>query len=384
MRILFVCMQYIHSARWINQLKDTHHEIYVFDCLDREIHPDLQWTNYLTNWSKRKLPYIKGEDRVRKKLPNTYKKIEGFLKVTASEKLVEVIHEIQPDLVHSLEMQSESYPLINVRKKLKFKWLYSCWGNDIFYYKDLPSHQKKVKECVEKIDYFFVECERDKNLIQEMKINATFLGTDFPGGGGYDFSNYLDFRKPNAKRNLIIIKGYEHTFGRALSVLKAIEEVVDEVQGYDIYVYSAHQSVIDKIEKLNAQFNLNIEYSSRFNQISHEELLEKFGSAKVAIGNNISDGIPNTLLETLILGAFPIQSNPGGVTEEYITHGENGFLITQPEDSFEISELIKAALSDNNLVENASRINRIKIENLDGEKVRRRVLAAYQKIEEAL
>ncbi len=66
MKILFVCQQYIHSARWINQLKDSNHEIFVFDCLDRPVHEELSWTNYIGNWSKRKLPYIKGEDRLKK------------------------------------------------------------------------------------------------------------------------------------------------------------------------------------------------------------------------------------------------------------------------------------------------------------------------------
>ena len=54
MKILFICQQYIHSARWINQLKNSGHEIFLFDCLDKPIHEDLLWTNYTTNWCKRK------------------------------------------------------------------------------------------------------------------------------------------------------------------------------------------------------------------------------------------------------------------------------------------------------------------------------------------
>ena len=126
-------MQYIHSARWINQLKDSEHEIFLFDCLDMPIHEDLKWTKYTDNWSHRKLTYIKGEFWLEKNFPFLFSKIEPFLKVTASEKLKELIKEIKPDLVHSLEMQSETYPLLKVRRDINFKWAYSCWGNDVFF-----------------------------------------------------------------------------------------------------------------------------------------------------------------------------------------------------------------------------------------------------------
>ncbi len=79
MRILFVCQQYIHAARWINQLKESGHEIYVFDCLDMPIHKDLRWTNYITNWQKRKVPYIKGENFLKNKFPAVYKNIIPLL-----------------------------------------------------------------------------------------------------------------------------------------------------------------------------------------------------------------------------------------------------------------------------------------------------------------
>lgn len=64
------------------------------------------------------------------------------------------------------------------------------------------------------------------------------------------------------------------------------------------------------------------------------------GQSIVYIGNNISDGIPNTVLEAMIMGAFPIQSNPGGATAEIIEEGNNGFLIHNPEDIEEIKKLI--------------------------------------------
>jgi hypothetical protein len=384
MKILFVCLQYIHSARWIKQLQDSEHEIFIFDCLDKPIHSDLLWANYITNWSKRKIPYLKGEYFLEKKTPKIYRFIEPVLKVTASEKLLTLIKEIQPDLVHSLEMQSETYPLIEVRKKIHFNWAYSCWGNDIYFYKNLDFHKEKIKKSLEHIDYCFLECKRDKQLIKSIHKKSRIIGTRFPGGGGYDIKKYEAYSRPLKDRNLIIIKGYEHKFGRALNVLNSLELIIDVIKLYDVYVYSAHEIVIDKIKQLNSVYGINIKYSSRYNQISQIELFDKFGKAIIAIGNNISDGIPNTLLEAIISGAFPIQSNPGGATEEYITHKENGLLINDPNNVKEISELIKKAIQSPKLLKNASLINANLTEDLEYDKIRKKVLDSYKEIELSL
>jgi hypothetical protein len=52
--------------------------------------------------------------------------------------------------------------------------------------------------------------------------------------------------------------------------------------------------------------------------ISNSEVLEIMGQSVLHIGNSISDGMPNALLEAMGMGAFPIQSNPGKVSEEVI------------------------------------------------------------------
>lgn len=383
MKILFVCQQYIHAARWIGQLKEAGHEIHVFDCLDREIHPELLWTTYYTNWSKRKLPNLKGEYFLEKKMPSVYSKIAPYLKVTASEKLEELIKEIKPDLVHSLEMQSQTYPLLKVRKKIHFNWAYFSWGSDLYLYQNNASHQQKIKEVLSKVNYLFIDNSRDIKLAKSLDYKGETMPV-FPGGGGYSLEEYKQYLKPVSERKLIIIKGYHHWAGRALSVLNALEILIETIKNYEIYVYSAHDLVIDKIDELNLKYNLNIKYSSRKNEITHQALLEKFGSAKIAIGNSISDGIPNTLLEAIILGAFPIQSNPGGASEDYILDGKNGFLINNPENSEEISKIIYKALKDDEMLEKAFLMNQQIAEQLEYKTIKTSVLKNYAKIESEL
>lgn len=383
MKILFICQQYIHSARWINQLKNSGHEIFLFDCLDKPIHEELLWTNYTTNWSKRKISPIKGEYFLEKKAPFLFEFIQPYLKVTASEKLYELIEQIKPDLVHSLEMQSETYPLLKVREKLNFNWAYSSWGSDLYLYQNEKAHRVKIKNVLAKLNYLFVDNQRDNLLAEKLGFQNSKTGI-FPGGGGYKLNKCLPYIKPLSSRNTILIKGYHHWAGRALQVLEALDLLPDIIKKHDIYVYSAHDCVVEKIKELNKKHSISIEYSSRFKQISHEELLAVFGKSIISIGNSISDGIPNSLLEAIILGAFPIQSNPGNVSEEYIQQGKNGFLISNPEDVSEIAILIEKALNNNQLLQEAFEMNQKISQTIDFDVVKNNVLKAYAKIENEL
>jgi len=381
MKILFVAMQYIHSARWIHQLKDSHHEIYLFDCLDSPIHPDLQWTNYTTNWSKRKIKPLKGETFLKKQLPSLSEKIQPFLKVTAAEKLQVLIQEIQPDVVHSMELQSESYPLIQVRKKIKFNWICSTWGSDIYYFSKESFHQKRIQNVLKNVNFLFTDNLRDISLAKKYGFNGKALGS-FPGGGGFEVRE--DFIQPIKNRNLILVKGYHHWAGRALNALKALETHLELIKNHQIHVYAAHPNVIAEIERLQNEHDLEITYTARGIEESHESLLQKFGQARIAIGISITDGIPNTLLEAMIYGAFPIQTNPGKVSEEYVTHKKNGWLIENAENHQEISEAIKQGLTNEELRSKAFEFNKNYRVSLSYQHIQQKVLEAYKTIEETL
>lgn len=381
MKILFVAMQYIHAVRWINQLKESNHEIYLFDCLDRPIHENLQWTNYTTNWSKRKIKPLKGETFLKKHFPNLNEKVQPLLKVTASEKLKELIQKIKPDVVHSMELQSESYPLIKVRKQLKFNWICSTWGSDIYHYYKESFHKKRIDTLLNQVDFLFTDNLRDIGLAKKYGFKGKALGS-FPGGGGFVVKEA--FIQPVQNRKLILVKGYHHWAGRALHALKGLENNIEFIKNYQIHVYAAHPIVISEIERLKSKYNINIGYTERGIEESHDSLLQKFGQARIAIGINITDGMPNTLLEAMIYGAFPIQTNPGNVSEEYVTHQKNGLLIEDAENIQEITEAIKLALTNDNLIEEAFEFNKTYRESLSYQTIQQKVLKAYKTIESVL
>jgi glycosyltransferase involved in cell wall biosynthesis len=108
-------------------------------------------------------------------------------------------------------------------------------------------------------------------------------------------------------------------------------------------------------------------------------VLELMGKAFLYIGNSTSDGMPNTLLEAIVMGAFPIQSNPGGVTAEIIEHGKNGLLIEDAEDIEALQKLIEAAVNDKQRWQIAYEMNmKIAVERLDFEVNRQKIIAIYE------
>jgi glycosyltransferase involved in cell wall biosynthesis len=119
--------------------------------------------------------------------------------------------------------------------------------------------------------------------------------------------------------------------------LKAVEKLQDELNDFKIVIFGTDT---EAFEYINSSILINWKNFFVVGKISHDEVLQLMGKTLIYIGNSNSDGIPNTLLEAICLGVFPIQSNPGNVTEEVITDGENGYLIQDSDNVEEIKELI--------------------------------------------
>ncbi len=367
-------MPSIHITRWIENLKETSFELFWFDILGRgKLDTNIQ-INQIVNWKKRKRPHVKGEYFLSKNTPNLYNNIKSFFEITENEYLEKIINEIKPDIIHSFEMQSCSYPILKTMVKYPdIKWIYSCWGSDLFFYENFYDHKKKMIKVLSRVDYIFTDCERDFTIAKKLGFKKTHLGI-IPGGTGYDLNFFKAYISPLENRKIILVKGYQHQYGRALNVLKALEKL--DLKEYDIRVFGAHNAVIEYIKLKKLKW---IVYHR--NELSHKNLMILMGKSLLYIGNSISDGLPNTLLEAILMGAFPIQSNPGNVTAEVINDGKNGFLIPDPENSHEISVIITKVINDLELIKNGFRLNqKIATDRLDYLKNKDKVIAAYNSL----
>jgi len=378
MKILMVSMFSSHFFNWTQQLEEAGHEIYWIDVYDSNIYTKrIDFVHQIIGWrNKTKYPW---RYKLKRKFPGIYNFINKFNQRNLADVFEEKLKEIQPDIVQSFEMFSACVPILEVIKNHpEIKWIYSVWGNDLYFFKNQPKALKNIKEVFFHLDYMFADCSRDSKIAHQLGFRGKFLGV-YPTGGGYDFKKYDPFIKNFAQRKIILIKGYQHQFGRCNKILEAISRLKERLADYDIIVFSANTAVIEytKELRLNTWKNIMI-----YEQLPHDKVLKLMGESKIYIGNSISDGMPNTLLEAIIMGAFPIQSNPGGATEEIIVDGLNGLLIKNPEDAVEIGDLIQKAINNKVFLVSGVEYNNKNVKpKLQREIVKNLVLEKYRLIE---
>lgn len=364
----------LHFFRWTNQLQDGGHEVYWFDISGMSMPVErISWVRQKTAWKLRwNYP---GRSFIKKSFPYVYSWIQKINEKDTTKVFEDYLNEIKPDVVHSFALYLSCAPIISIMEKYpKQKWIYSSWGSDLFYFQNETRHLEDIKRVLPRVDYLFTDCQRDYIIAQKYGFKGGFLGI-FPGGGGYDLEKLKKYQLPFRDRKTILIKGFQGRSGRAIPVLNALEQLQDLLADFEIIVFGADSEVWDYIQQSELQHCSNFKIKGK---IPHEEVVKLMGQSLIYIGNSNSDGIPNTLLEAIIMDVFPIQSNPGGATAEMIRHGINGMLIANSEDFEEIKQLFSEVLNAAPLVENGIIYNSKTIKpNLEYHYLRNLVIKKY-------
>lgn len=370
-----------HFFNWTEQLRESGHEVYWLDVFDSNTRVEkIDFVHQIIGW-RYKLNYP-GRYFIKNKIPRLNKLINQLNERCLSEFFEKTLLEIKPDIVQSFVLQTGGYPILKIMKKHpEITWVFSAWGNDLYYRQQNNKDLKNIKRTLPEFKYMFTDCLRDHHVAKLHGFKGEILGA-FPGGGGYDLNKYnLDILPFELRKN-ILIKGYQSHLGRCNIILEAIVKQKQFLSNYKIIVFGGNDSVKKFIDenKLSSWGNFVF-----LELIPHREVLKLMGESLLYIGNSISDGMPNTLLEAIIMGAFPIQSNPGGATAELIEDGRNGLLIKNPEDPDEIFKLIQAALNNPVKMEEGVEYNFNEVKPLlEREYVKRQVLSKYDLIEKNL
>jgi glycosyltransferase involved in cell wall biosynthesis len=90
-------------------------------------------------------------------------------------------------------------------------------------------------------------------------------------------------------------------------------------------------------------------------RLSADEMADVFRRAEVAVSPSEHDGTPNTLLEAMACGCFPVAGDLESV-REWIEPGVNGLLVT-PSDPVSLARAVSDVLSDGDLRREAARRN---------------------------
>jgi hypothetical protein len=389
-RILVVAMSdSVHTARWIGQLRGLGWDLHLFPAVDASLHEDLEGVE--VHEFLRYAPRGNGTSvRVRGAWPMPRgsflaRRLLGRLSrswADRAHRLASVVRKLKPDVVHSMEIQHAAYLTLAARSHLPAgqfpPWLVSNWGSDIFLFGRLPAHVEKIRQVMSASDYYHCECQRDVELGRQLGFAGEVMPV-FSVTGGFDVERMraLMSSGPTSARRGIALKGYQNWAGRALVGLRAIALCADLLQDYRISVYMASPDVRLAAELVSHETGIPIEIESH--EWPRDDILRMHGRARVSIGLSIGDGISTSLLEAMIMGAFPVQSNTG-CGDEWIRCGENGLLV--PAESPEaVAAALRRALTDDTMVDRAADANaRLTADRIDTAVIGPKVVAMYERI----
>jgi len=394
MRILFVAMVgSIHTARWINQISSQGYDIHIFPSYYSGVHPELKNATvhdrpvrsafadisvkqrYSLPW-----PFQSSADLANKVFCRLRHVELARFSVPQHQRLARLIDKLKPDIIHSHEMQAAGYLTLDARKNCRSEfppWIMSIWGSDLFLFSRLDDHVNKIKNVLSLCDYLGSECQRDISLAKSLGFKNEMLPC-LPMFGGFQLDKLVKLREPGpiSGRKLIVLKGYHGWAGRSLVGLRALELCAEKLKGYKVVIPMADASVKLASELFTSKTGIPTEIIP---PCSNEDILKIYGRARLSIGLSISDGLPASFAESLVMGSFPIQSCTA-CANEWIEDGKSG-LIVPPEDPEPIAEAIRLALTDNKLVNGAAVLNMsMAQERLDFQLIQPKVIEIYENI----
>lgn len=270
--------------------------------------------------------------------------------------LAERVQTLRPDLIHSMEFQHCGYLVLRARELYGPgfpTWLATNWGSDIYYFGRFPDHRAQIERLLAAIDFYSCECNRDAAIARQFGYNGPIL-SGVPNSGGFDLEHVASLRssRPPSERKVVMVKGYQHFAGRALTALKVLEKFASQLKGYRIVLFSVSEAPRQRAFQLRRAGVLDVQV---IDWATHEQILAHFGEARLYMGISISDAISTSALEAMAMGAFPIQTNTS-CCDEWFKDGEGGFIV--PPDDFEvICEKFGRALTDDALVDRAAEVN---------------------------
>jgi len=221
-------------------------------------------------------------------------------------------------------MQSGGYPLLRVDPQLlsKAQIFYTPYGSDIYWFQNFPWHLSRIKKLLQLVDGIFPECERDGALAIKYGFEGS-MSVRMPASGRFEIGHIEP--TPIKNRTKIVVKGYGGTWGKAVDVLKSLERVQDQLLDYEIHVTSVTRDVAREINRLKKTSKLRITSHPKFS-LTPQQMQALMNEARFHIAVSVSDGLPASLIEAMLLGAVPIQSDTACLPDSLLKIAPQSFI----------------------------------------------------------
>jgi glycosyltransferase involved in cell wall biosynthesis len=268
----------------------------------------------------------------------------------SAPRLSAFISEIQPDLVHAMRVPYEG--MLAAAAYTGVPLIVSIWGNDFtLHAPSTPLMKHYTRKVMQATHALHADTARDIRLAHEWGLSEDKPTLLAPGNGG--IRSDVFFPAAEEVRDPVIInpRGFR-AYVRNDAFFKAIPYVLAKRPDAK-FICSSMQG---ETQVEGWMKELKIEHAVQLlAPLSHAEMGNVFRSAQIVVSPAIHDGTPNSLLEGMACGCFPIAGDLESI-REWITHGQNGLLVN-PNDSQSIADGILLALEREDLRREAAGLN---------------------------
>jgi glycosyltransferase involved in cell wall biosynthesis len=314
----------------------------------------------------------------------------GNAATTIEGALAKVILEWKPDIIHTLGFDSASYFYLRTRRQYNLeghgRWIAQARGGpDLALQRYSPSFKPQIEEVFANCDHFIADNEPNYAYalsagLSEWKMKNPSMGV-VSGAGGMDVDGMRAMSTlPPSQRDRIIVwpKAYETYTSKAMPVFEAILNVWDRIQPCRIeMVWMVQPDIQIWYEKMLPPHIK--EQCPTFGRLTRDETLKRISSARVMMAPSLSDGIPNTMMEAMALGAAPLVSPLD--TIEPVVRNEENVLFARNLYPDEIGAALVRLMTDDALVDRMAEHNIVRVREIaDRKRVKELARSYYEEI----
>ncbi|HEX9838229.1 MAG TPA: glycosyltransferase family 4 protein [Anaerolineales bacterium] len=269
----------------------------------------------------------------------------------AAQRLRGFIEQVKPDLIHAMRIPYEG--MLAADASTGRPLIVSTWGNDFTLHAPstrLMSHY--ARWTMQVADALHADCHRDLRLAREWGFGVEKPGLVIPGNGGVRCDIFYPPAKPVEEPVVINPRGFR-PYVRNDTFFKAIPLVLAKQPNAKFLFASmaGEPQAAQWIRELNISNAVEL-----LAPLPHAKMAEVFRRAQIVASPSVHDGTPNTLLEGIACGCFPVAGDLESI-REWITPDKNG-LVFDSNNPQSIANSILSTLENKNLREKAAGLNR--------------------------
>lgn len=242
----------------------------------------------------------------------------------AAFKLRAFIKKVQPDIVHAMRVPYEGMLTAEALQGIKTRPLFmvSIWGNDFtLHAPSTPLMKYYTRKVMHSVDGLHADADRDIRLAHVWGLGEDKPTLVAPGNGGIRGDVFYPPQEL-VKNPIIINPRGVRPYVRNDMFFKAISLVLAKYPEAK-FLCTGMQNEPQAMGWVK-EFGIEsaVELLPAF---AHEKMGEVFRGAQIVVSPSIHDGTPNTLIEAMACGCFPVAGDLESI-REWITHGQNGLL----------------------------------------------------------